>query len=198
MLNDVRKELFMTILLINNNPIVSRLFALCQEEDVLVVDEFPDVASIGEKSYDIIFVDEPSYLGNVASYMVGLTVQRKVIISYRDTSVLGFDETIKKPFLPSQIMNIIDAVKALDEVSLPILSSKEIDTIKELLVMDEEPISSLSLVEEEIQEEEFSLEELALLEASIKETVLAMKSKKIKNFLKGKPIKIKIQLENKI
>lgn len=186
----------MTILLINNNPIVSRLFALCQEEDTLVIDEFPNVASIGENYYDMIFVDEPSYLGSVASYMVGLEVQHKVIISYRDTSVLGFDETIKKPFLPFQIIKIIENIKSLEKI--PVLSSKEIDTIKELLVMDEELLDEAMEVNtiEKNKDEVFSFEALALLEESIKQVILKMKPKKIKNFLKGKPIKVKIQLED--
>jgi len=182
----------MTILLINNNPIVSRLFALCQEEDAIVLDEFADISSIGEEYYDIIFIDESSYTASVASYMLNL--KYKVLISYEDKSILGFDETVKKPFLPSQIMDIVQDIQAKETLSSPILNTKELDTIKELLLMNDEPISPQ--IEED--EENFSLEELALIEESIKEAISKMKNKKIKKFLKGKKINMKIQIKKQI
>jgi len=185
MLEYILKEIFMTILLINNNPIVSRLFALCAKEDRLVIDEFSDVASITKDYYDIVFVDETSSLPNVVSYLGKLELKHKVIISYQNNSVVGFDETIKKPFLPRQIMKIIEVYQKqvpTKSIDTPILNHKEIDRIKELLLMDEAK-----------EEHSDSADDIALLEATIKAHVLGMKPKKIKNFLKGKPIKIIIQ-----
>lgn len=123
----------MKILLININPVVSRLLALCTRDEHIVLDEVESSKAVEKVSYDILFVDEASYVNDVKVLLEKLTVRKKVFISYSDAFMPGFDETIKKPFLPSQIIKVIEGVD-VSEVSEN---------------FEEEKISIFSLVTEE-------------------------------------------------
>lgn len=100
----------MKILLINNNPLVSRMLALCTRDEDIVLDEVKSVDSIGEGKYDLLFVDDSSYVDQIDALLEEGKIRQKVFISYSADDVKGFDETIKKPFLPSQIINVIESV----------------------------------------------------------------------------------------
>lgn len=289
----------MTILLININPVVSRLLALCTRDEHIVLDEVESSKAVEKVSYDILFVDEASYVNDVKALLEKLDVRKKVFISYSGASMTGFDETIKKPFLPSQIIKVIESVDmsevsedlkeenisifplATEEESVEeevltsifplsedeeeiadtleeiqenrgteILNSDEIEKIKALLDMDDDEIEmheddvalsddeyearkvkvikekliadGLEIVEEnEIVEElsvgdgdffdktkksnkeskkkretQFSPVELAHIEEALTVAIAALKPKKIKKFLQGEEIKIKIKLED--
>lgn len=100
----------MKILLINNNPLVSRMLALCTRSEEFVLDEVKSVDSIGEGKYDLLFVDESSYVDQIDALLEEGKIRQKVFISFSADDVKGFDETIKKPFLPSQIIKVIESV----------------------------------------------------------------------------------------
>lgn len=97
----------MKILLINTNPVVSRLLALCTRDEHMVLDEVKSVEAVEKAGYDIVFVDEAAYTANVSSLFDGLDIGKKVFFSYSEDPVRGFDIILKKPFLPSQIIKII-------------------------------------------------------------------------------------------
>ena len=128
----------MKILLININPVVSRLLALCTRDEHIVLDEVESSKAVEKVSYDILFVDETSYVNDVKALLERLDVRKKVFISYSGASMTGFDETIKKPFLPSQIIKVIESVN-MREVSED---------------LEEENISIFPLVTEEESVEE--------------------------------------------
>ena len=98
----------MKILLINTSPVVSRLLALCTRNEHMVLDEVRSVEAVEKAGYDIVFVDEASYAENLSSLFDGLHIRKKVFISYLQDPVRGFDITVKKPFLPSQIIKILE------------------------------------------------------------------------------------------
>lgn len=118
----------MKILLININPVVSRLLALCTRDEHIVLDEVVSADAVDKTSYDIIFVDEASYVENVQDLLEALEARKKVFISYAGEAMRGFDETVKKPFLPSQIINIIESitVNASDEKEEKIAAEEDI------------------------------------------------------------------------
>jgi len=278
----------MNILLININPVVSRLLTLCTRDEHIVLDEVESASAVEKVSYDIVFVDETSYVDNVKALLEKLEARKKVFISYSGEAIRGFDETIKKPFLPSQIINIIESVDMADSAvseetnsaeesisifplsteddeaddtfeiqenaATTILNSDEIERIKALLDMEEDELEvnedaellsdeeyearkvkvikekliadGLEIVEEnEIiealskdngdsfqninkefektkkskkkskkkKETEVSLDELAYIEEALSVVIANLKPKKIKKFLKGKKIKIKLE-----
>jgi len=55
----------MKILLININPVVSRLLALCTRDEYIDLDEVVSADAVEKFSYDIVFVDEASYVDDV-------------------------------------------------------------------------------------------------------------------------------------
>jgi len=288
------------ILLINANPVVSRLFALCTRDEHIQLDEAEDIkeAETG-KGYDLLFVDDASYSDVVREFMESRpAIAKKVFISYDHGTNSGFDMTLRKPFLPSQILEIIESasvreempkieeetvifplqnqeeeksaeteadrkfeipsifplaseeveeelVEEAEEEILPenphILDSREIEKIKGLLDMEEE--EEVLPVEEELPEEvveqrkveaikaqliadgleiveeeeivgvlesgkkskkkkksakrgPFSKEEFEAVEKAFTEALFKLKPKKIKKLLKGKKVKLTLQLKD--
>jgi len=113
----------MHILLINANPVVSRLLVLCTRDVAVVLDEVTTVEDVESTAYDIVFVDEASYGRDVNELLVRLGMPKKVFISYRNDEMRGFDITIKKPFLPSQITDIIKEIE-VQEIDTPIVEEE--------------------------------------------------------------------------
>jgi len=105
------------ILLINFNPVVSRLFALCTRNADIELEEVEDIGNVeNRKYYDLLFVDDASYGENIKEFIESRDIGQKIFISYKQTSNSNFDITLKKPFLPSQILNIIENVTITEKV----------------------------------------------------------------------------------
>ena len=153
----------MKILLINANPVVSRLLALCTRDTHLLLDEVRSVDEIKDVAYDLLFVDDGSYVDKLDPLLAKGRLRKKVFISYDKDTDKGFDETIQKPFLPSQIINVIESVdmsEAVDESeekhSIFPLSSEESSAEKSRV--DEEGELSIFSPEVEHENEEEVLE----------------------------------------
>lgn len=170
----------MTILLINNNPVVSRLLSLCTRDADMVLEKVSSIDEAQTDRYDILFMDEGSCEGDVASLSARLDVGKKIYLSYSDDPMAGFDETIKKPFLPSQIIEVLKTVEvreAVDEVvDIEEDTSVEMAETEEVVHEEESPsIFPLSAeevddeiveeVDEEIVHEVLNLEEIEKIKA---------------------------------
>ena len=108
----------MNILLINTNPVVSRLISLCMREDNTVLEEVTEVSAVGLDSYDIIFVDDASCVSNVKQLLQNITSEKKVLLlgnNILEDLSENFNEVIKKPFLPSDIRSVIDTLNHTEE-----------------------------------------------------------------------------------
>jgi len=171
----------MTILLINDNPVVSRLLTLCTRDDDMVLEEVKSVHAIKNESYDVAFIDEESYIGEVLNLSEMIYIGKKILLSAVDVEVSDFDKTIQKPFLPSQIIEIIESVKIsqkygeenietfsifplksdtsnLDKEQIAnkkdahqVLDENELEKIKKLLEMDDDIEIVDSLSEDDIE-----------------------------------------------
>ncbi len=88
----------MKILLINANPVVSRLLALCTRDEDIVLDEVKHIDAIKEiDRYDSTFVNDASYIDHIDALLEKREkVLKKVFIAYDEEPVKGFDLTIKK------------------------------------------------------------------------------------------------------
>ena len=272
----------MKILLINANPVVSRMLALCTRDEDIVLDEVKSVDAVKEGDYDLLFVNDAPYMDQIDALLEKKRFRKKVLISYDEGLVKGFDLTIKKPFLPSQITDVIESVDMSEEIQeseeemspisfaaqeevliddeelppifpLPskdskesddapqvvqnrlteVLDRNEIEKIKALLKMDDEivenePISDdeyearkvkvikeqliadgLEIIEEEAivealsknhkkkkKETAFNEKDLVRIEEAVMAALENMKPKKIEKLLRGKKVKLKIQLED--
>jgi hypothetical protein len=108
----------MNILLINTNPVVSRLISLCMREDNTVLEEVTEVSAVRLDSYDIIFVDDASCVSNGKQLFQNITSEKKVLLlgnNILEDLSENFNEVIKKPFLPSDIRSVIDTLNHTEE-----------------------------------------------------------------------------------
>jgi ribosomal protein L21 len=151
----------MKILLINANPVVSRLLSLCTRDTHLLLDEVAGVDKVKDVGYDLVFVDDGSYSDKIDSFLEEGNSRKKIFISYVKEVVEGFDETIQKPFLPSQIIKVIESVDSYETVNsdlgthsiFPLASEKE-------SVIKEEELSIFPLEEmNESSEEIFAFQD---------------------------------------
>ena len=107
----------MHILLININPVVSRLISLCMREAHMHLEEVQSAGRVERDRYDVVFADEASYGEETEKVLANLIVRKKVFLSSHDEvgDVTGvFDTIIKKPFLPSQITKILESLEKDD------------------------------------------------------------------------------------
>ena len=137
----------MNILLINDNPVVSRMLTLCTRGEHIGLDEVKRVEDMKDVRYDILFVDDASYVDHIDALLDDGSIRKKVFISYDEEKVKGFDKTIKKPFLPSQIMKVIESVDMSE-----IIEDNEEENISIFPLSKEEEI-----VEEEVLPDIFPL-----------------------------------------
>ena len=151
----------MNILLINTNPVVSRLVSLCVREDDIVLEEVTDMDAVMGEEYDILFVDDLSYVEEVKHRLPTLQIEKKVFLSSKqseDIVLENFSEVIKKPFLPSQITAIIEAFKADDKTNE-----------KEEIVENESEVEESFIFP--LSTEEKSIEEILSLDGDVPEEV---------------------------
>ncbi len=103
----------MNILLINTNPVVSRLMSLCMRDENTICEEVTDANLIVLDRYDIVFVDDASYVNGLKDTLTNLMIRKKVFLSAKNSSedlLDYFDEVIQKPFLPSQITALLESL----------------------------------------------------------------------------------------
>ncbi len=170
------------ILLINSNPVVSRLFDLCRREAHFALEEAADFHDLQREKYDILFVDEEACTDEAKALLPGIKAAERVLLSKSlelTPEAKHFDRLVKKPFLPSQIMEVVEQYEALEspeeEEALSaffplspeekhleeeeeksqsepkVLDLSEIDRIKALLDMDEEDVEEVPVSEAELE-----------------------------------------------
>ena len=167
----------MNILLINTNPVVSRLVSLCVREDDIVLEEVTDMAAVTDERYDLLFVDDHSYVDEVKHRLPELSITKKVFLSSKhseDVALEFFDEVIKKPFLPSQITAVIEALKMYqqEELSEEVVEEEAPEEASSIFPLSTEEksieeILSLDVPEEEDEESESILDSLSESSSSV-------------------------------
>ncbi len=155
----------MHILLININPVVSRLVSLCAREEHIELEEVHNVDAVARDRYDVVFIDEASYVDEAKKFLESLIMRKKVFFSSNDEmsdEANIFDNIITKPFLPSQITAVL---KSLEEEET-LEPATEIPSIFPLATDDE-----VNVVE---TPEEDEIEDVAVLDADEIEKIKAL------------------------
>ncbi len=147
----------MHILLININPVVSRLISLCVREEHIILEEVQDVGAVSRDRYDVVFVDEASYVEDTQALLENLIMRKKVFLSSSDDEsdeARFFDSIIKKPFLPSQITAVLESLEEDDtlEVVTEIPSIFPLSSDDENNEEEEKPDETVEEVEEKSNE----------------------------------------------
>ena len=142
----------MKILLINNNPVVSRLTALSARKEDIEIDEIQEVTELSNSKYDIVFVDADSWTKDVRDVITDNFKAQKSVLFYAEgdsDEKESFDLSILKPFLPSEVSAVIRSVEEQEEILLEekeeiehfdVLSTAKKSTKDDLMNLDlEEP-----------------------------------------------------------
>ncbi|CAA6798826.1 MAG: Highly acidic protein [uncultured Sulfurovum sp.] len=141
----------MKILLINNNPVVSRLTALSARKEDIEIDEIQEVTELISDTYDIVFVDADSWTKDVRDVISENIEVKKSVLFYGEGDEeerASFDLSILKPFLPSEVSAVIRSVEEEAKVVTP------------AVVAEEEHFNILDEKEESAREELFTLDGL--------------------------------------
>ncbi len=108
----------MKILLINNNPVVSRLTALSARKEDIQIDEIQEVTELQADKYDIVFVDSDSWTKDVHDVISEDIKSKKLVLFYAEgdeEEQKHFDVSILKPFLPSEVSAVIRTLEENEE-----------------------------------------------------------------------------------
>jgi len=144
----------MKILLINSNPVVSRLTALSARKEEIHIDEVQEINEVDNSKYDIVFVDSDSLTKELESDISKKIKTKKRVLFYAQDDKNNkelFDITILKPFLPSEVSAVIRSVED-DYISL------EDETDENIVEVEEESIFNVlepSKDKKEEKEEDF-------------------------------------------
>jgi CheY-like chemotaxis protein len=119
----------MNILLVNTTPVVSRLLSLCMRGEHITFEEVSDVHVASRDEYDVVFVDEASYMDKMKNKLEQLKAHKRVYLTSDKDEIVNsfFNRKVVKPFLPSQIVEIING--ELEESGEGEVSSSENGTI---------------------------------------------------------------------
>ena len=180
----------MRLLLLNNNPAVSRLIKLSAEKAGYALDEFEEYGLVPQKTYDVILVDNEVY-DEISLDALKEHVHSNYVVYICQRGAKkpeALNVALEKPFLPTDFLVLLDKMKnvlstqvndiesdEMDEEESTLEENKafdidKIDTLQEddedealmpLNLLDDEPLNAL-----EDDENELSLDALDLGEIS--------------------------------
>ena len=191
----------MKILLLTRNHVVREFIELVADRVGAVLEVREGIKDISDRGYDFLFVDDRGELLEESLSLLDQLDQAQHIVLYNVSKEIHtrFDMQIKKPFLPSDIQEILTHTSTpkvhLEEDQ--ILNIQDIEEIKSLLedegmeIVSEEDLideidveSGLQIVESEVDPK---------VEEKLLEAIMQMEPKKIRKLLKGAEVSIKIR-----
>ncbi|HHO42323.1 MAG TPA: hypothetical protein ENN12_03085 [Epsilonproteobacteria bacterium] len=189
----------MNILLINKNPIVSRLMELATQNSETQIIETKDTNAIANSSqYDIVFVDDgccnpldiDNYFQKTPLSTPLILIANKTTLSLLKNGPKGVAHILKKPFLPSHLVALLENIKEKKGESQGVLDLQEIATIKEVLqTQASELTTEKTLTQEDLNMIDFVFEQSSpSKEDALLKAIKKMKPKKIKKLLKDAKI----------
>ena len=172
----------MKLLLINQNPVVSRMMKMSVPKAGFEIEECGSVYDLPKGSYDVIIIDDEMYDDNFLKAIQENISYKKLglLTSSKESEKDTFDFLIPKPFLPTDLVEILRDVKAsieqekdtyIDELAHikkeESEERKENTKITQEEFLGEEPEEKESIVEIEEQEEESPFIEEPLTKSGI-------------------------------
>ena len=195
----------MHILLVNTNPVVSRLIALkTRDYRDISVEEIDGKGAIPEAWYDLLFIDAQCCgEKEMRRYLKKVQARKKVLFSTAgENRVKEADSIILKPFLPSDITAVLqpliesgESIREARKTEEPEISGPEEElevspeeTAEESLILDGDEIEKIKqlLIDEEL---DVAVEEEKVEEPeseTVKEKKSPKKKKKSKRSIKTK------------
>lgn len=98
----------MKILLLNNNPVVNKLVTLSAQKTSNELSVAEDIEAIGSKNYDLLIVDDALYSEDIIQEISDkIGFNKSLYICSKDAKAVDtFTKTIKKPFLPTDLVEL--------------------------------------------------------------------------------------------
>jgi hypothetical protein len=163
----------MYILLVNTNPVISRLLAMkTRDFGHVSVEEIDGRGEIPAEWYDVLFIDEQCCEEReLQRYLKKIRASQKILFS--SESVTGadtVDRVIQKPFLPSEIASLLDP---LIQEGRSVREEREIEAEEsDTMDKDEERIETLD-VEESLILDRTEIEKIKrlLIEEEVESTI---------------------------
>jgi hypothetical protein len=149
----------MKILLISSNPTIEKLFTLSAEkkgDDVIIGSK----DFVPEEEFEAVFIDKDDYDENFFNELKEKFNNAKfvLILSKKDTKLPGFDEYITKPFLPTDLINLLEKLPEINNKTEEKADDFDIENFDDELNLEEENFEIESLEKEEI--DDFALDDL--------------------------------------
>ena len=153
----------MNILLLNDNPVVTKLVTLSAQKTGSEIFIASNIDEIQGESYDLIIVDEALYSLDLMDELESkITYKHSLYMLSRGAqSVDGFDYEVKKPFLPTDLVELLSSIstallKINDESVNP-----ENENLQEDFDMDKDLKSEVS-IDSGILDDDLDLDNLDL------------------------------------
>jgi len=174
----------MNILLLSNNYVVVEFVTLAANSLSAEIEVIENISDHSSDEYDFFIVDERgSILDDVESLMESLDISYSIFLCKRGSHGDDlFDLSIQKPFLPSDIESALSS----QTINRQVLNSIDIDEIKSLL--DDDFVD----VDLDVDTDTMPIVNIPD-EPGILDALISMKSKKIKQILRGAEINISIK-----
>ena len=149
------------LLLINENPAVSRLIKLSCEKYGYELEEISDIESLLSDSYDYVFIDSDLYSDELLEALKSKAEYKKIgyIATKGSERPEGMDFILEKPFLPTDFVDIVNALKSKDDEQAVKKEEAEEEADMYLAESSEESFDDLGDLED-LSEEDDMLEEL--------------------------------------
>lgn len=129
----------MKILLLNTNPVVTKLVTLSAQKSGDIVDIAEDIDDPRlDSAYDLLIVDDSLYTKELMQDIASkINYVRSLYVHSRDSEVSSeFDSFIKKPFLPTELVDLfVDVAKKVTPVGAK--TSRQTDESDEFEVLDD-------------------------------------------------------------
>ena len=125
----------MRILLLNDNPVVNKLVTLSAQKTSDELDVVNSIDEIKHNSYDLLVLDDTVYTPEILDKLQEVITYNKSLFIYSKTSkeVPGFTSTLKKPFLPTDLVERFSVMgRAISEAEPQIESEPEILEMPEI------------------------------------------------------------------
>ncbi len=125
----------MRVLLFNDNPVVTKLVTLSAQKTGDELEVCSDIESLGSSEVDLLIVDDGLYNDESAITLgVSVTASQHLFMANRGSSKPeGFEHTINKPFLPTDLVELFTMISNS-------LESTSDDSIDDELTLDMEEI----------------------------------------------------------
>ena len=158
----------MKILLLNDNPVVNKLVTLSAQKTSDELDVASSLEEVQEGSYDLLVLDDTLYTEDIMESLKSKVDYSKSLYIYSKNTgeVEGFTSMLKKPFLPTDLVELFSTLgKEANSIDLEDDAIVEnVDVLEEELLLEESTPEENDSGDLPLEEDEFSLDDDLLLE----------------------------------